>query len=165
MRGLILVALPICHDFAALSSGAPILDGAAASDDAASHPDLSTTTPPPADLSFARPPDFSTPPPPDLSTTAPDFAMCGGAGTSCTINSQCCTNQGLACAVLFDNQCVTCLTSGQACGSGTCCPGLGCIQDPVTLVHACGACRAFGQPCMNARACCDGLVCQGGMCK
>jgi hypothetical protein len=156
-----------CHDFAQLSSGLPRADAAvqdAAAADAAPVVDACASC---GDLSSSSTPDLESPSASDLlMSLMPDLSSCGGAGTMCSSDNECCTGQGLACDKFNTRKCVTCLGAGQACGTAACCAGLGCIQDPVTLNYACGTCRSLGQPCTNARACCEGLSCYAvGGCK
>jgi len=97
-------------------------------------PDFAVPNQPPPDLSTpnAPPPDFSipNPPPPDLSVRSPDLTMVAGsgAGSSCTLNSQCTgTNP----------QCLSTLPSGLAAPSGY------CTSEPCVTNTDCNDTNAF----------------------
>ena len=86
---------------------------------------------------------------------------CGGPSTSCTVNTDCCSNHCLngACSA---QQCfdigMTCSSNSDCC-TATCPASHSCAPIPGSP----GTCNVLGQACNSPAACCS-TNCQGGVC-
>jgi hypothetical protein len=108
----------------------------------------------------------TTPPPTDAGTPdagTPDAGVCQANGTTCTSNTDCCSDrcfgdgQNKTCQAP-----VTCQPQGSVCTStADCCTGYSCSIPPGSTSGTCqsSTCTGAGQACSANDQCCTGLYC------